>query len=822
MRFATILPLLLSVAAAPLVAQTAEPLPAEEEAEADGTLKSDILVVANRLIGQVDAAQAPIQTLDEAEIQSYGANSLADLVTALSPQTGSGRGRGGGRPVMLVNGQRVSSFREMRNFPPESIRKVEILPEEVALKYGYPPNQRVINFILKDNYSNRAVEFELRAPSNGGFLETQYEASLLKINKANRINLELDIEDSTMLTEAERNVRRDLTTVLLPMGALDEREYRSLVSDSRNITLNGSLAGGTGEGGSTGGYSLNAAFTRNDSRSLFGLDFVTQDNPLTRRRRTDTVEGGATLNRSLGSWRLTTTVDASHTATNTSTDNRRSQISDLRTSTLARSRVLELSSLATLNGSPARLPAGYVSATFKLGFDFDRIRSRGTQNGAEVQLKRGDLTAGFNVAIPIASRRENAMAGLGDLTLNFSGGLNRLSDLGTLTDWSAGLTWSPIEKLSLGASYIFNEDAPSLAQLGSPVVQNFNVPVYDFLNNQSVLATVTTGGNPLLRAAKNRDLKLSANWELPVLRNSSLQVEYFRNRSQNVAAGLPLLTPAIEAAFPGRVGRVGGLLNFIDQRPISLAESNGSRLRWGLNISGPFGKAAAPAAGGGVRAPGAGRPDGAGGPPSGAGRGPGGGTGRPPGAPGGPPGAGGPPGGAGGPPMGGPMMGGPMGGNPNGQGRWNLSVYHTYRFDESVLVAPGGPRLDLLAGDALTGGGVTRHALSAEGGFFYRGVGLRMNGSWNAPTRVRTPNSNLRFGSVTDVDLRLFLNFDQKPKLIKTMPFLKGFRISLEIENLFDSRQRVTDANGVVPISYQADYVDPKGRLIGFDIRKSF
>ncbi len=338
-------------------------------------------------------------------------------------------------------------------------------------------------------------------------------------------------------------------------------------------------------------------------------------------------------------------------------------------------------------------------------------------------------------------------------------------------------------------------------------MQSFNVPVYDFLNQTTVLASITTGGNPLLRAAKNRDLKLSANWELPVLNNSSLQVEYFRNRSQNVAAALPLLTPAIEAAFASRVTRVGGLLTSIDQRPISLAETQGSRLRWGLNISGPLGKAAAPAAG----APGNGRPGGgAGGPPPGAGGGRG-----PSGAPGAGPSGGGPR-------MGGPMMGGPMGGNPNGQGRWNLSVYHTYNFEDSVLVAPGIPRLDLLAGDALTGGGVARHGLSAEGGFFYRGVGLRMNGSWNAPTRVRTPNSNLRFGSVTDVDLRLFLNFDQKPKLIKSMPWLKGFRVSLEIENLFDSRQRVTDATGAVPISYQADYVDPKGRLFGFDIRKSF
>lgn len=171
---------------------------------------------------------------------------------------------------------------------------------------------------------------------------------------------------------------------------------------------------------------------------------------------------------------------------------------------------------------------------------------------------------------------------------------------------------------------------------------------------------------------------------------------------------------------------------------------------------------------------------------------------------------------------------GMMGGGGNGQGRWNLSVFHTLRFSEDVLIASGGPALDLLNGDALTGGGVARHALELEGGAFHKGLGLRFNANWNAPTKLRsTPTTpgggtDLRFGSVFDVDVRAFINFDQKKDIVDAVPFLKGSRLSFKIENILDSRQKVTDNTGTVPLSYQADLLDPRGRVFGIDFRKMF
>lgn len=743
--------------------------PVGDDAQADDT---EILVIANRLRGQVDAPQAPIATLDEADIASYGASSLPDLIAALSPQTGSGRGRGGGMPILLVNGQRVSGFREMRNYPPEAIRRMEILPEEVALRFGYPPNQRVVNLILKDHFSSTAIDLEYGLPTRGGFDLGEGEVSLLRINGPSRLNLSAKLEDVSPLTEGERGVIQSGPAPL--PGALDPADYRTLIADSRQLSFNGTLTRGMGEGGLGGQITVNAAASRNDSRSFSGLRL---DDPLERRTRTDTVEGSLTLNKPVGSWQLTATLDASRAMTDSVIDRSSAPGSDSAASTSD-----SATSLVTLVGRPLRLPAGEVTATVKAGFAYTGIRSEDTRTAmGETRLKRGDLSAGVNLGVPLTSRREGFGDAIGDLSLNLSAGVNRLSDFGTLTDWSAGLTWAPTEKLNFQASYLVNEAAPTLGQLGDPTVLTYNVPVFDVARSQTALVTIISGGNRDLVREKQRDLKLGVTWELPFVDNANLIAEYFRNSSDDVTASFPLLTPAIEAAFPGRVVRgAGGELVSIDRRPITFASQESQRIRYGLNISGAVGKPSADAGPGGPR-----------------------------------PGMGG----------GGFPARGMMGGR-GGQGRWNLSIYHKVQLQDRVTVAENGPVLDLLGGDALSGGGQPRHAIELEGGVFYKGTGLRLNGTWTAPTRLEASgapgSSDLRFGSVFNLDMRLFVDLGQKKAFTDLSPFFKGTRLALTVDNLFDSRQRVTDAAGAVPLSYQADFLDPRGRVIGIDFRKVF
>jgi iron complex outermembrane receptor protein len=105
-------------------------------------------------------------------------------------------------------------------------------------------------------------------------------------------------------------------------------------------------------------------------------------------------------------------------------------------------------------------------------------------------------------------------------------------------------------------------------------------------------------------------------------------------------------------------------------------------------------------------------------------------------------------------------------------------------------------------------------------------MGLRLNGTWSSPVHVdgsgAPGSSTLRFGSVFNIDARLFVDLGQKKSLVRKVPFFKGARVSVRLDNILDSRQRVTDATGAVPIAYQADIVDPKGRSVGLDFRKLF
>ena len=968
--------------AAPETAQAPEPTLTEDDVDA-------IVVTAERIRGQVDTASAPVLELDQQQVAAYGAASIADLVAQLSPQVGTGRGRGG-RPVFLVNGQRITNHREIGRYPPEAIKKVEVLPEEVALKFGFPADQRVINFILQDNYASREVEVELGMPTRGGYSTGQAELGLLRIDGLERLNATASYTRTTPLTEAERGIVQTPGNAPTVATDPDPAGFRTLVGRSEQLEANLTGTYGLGESGSAGQFTLNSQWIHGRTQSFSGLDLasvggdirVIDGDPIERSTNTDTLSLGAGYNTRLGDYQFQATFDGGLTDTESRIDRRRTVAGPV-IADLARSKLWTAGIKGTLIGQPVLLPAGELGVTLNAAYDWDRIESFDTRTAAgETALTRGNLSAGANISLPIASRRDDVLAALGDMNLSIGGGLQHLSDFGTLGNVTGNLIWRPAEPLTLQASYTVREAAPGLGQLGGPTIVNFNVPAYDFRTNQSVLVTQTSGGNPFLQAETQRDLKLSASYDIDWLDRANVLVEYYRNRSEDVTSSFPLLTPDIEAAFPGRVTRdaATGRLTALDVRPVTFAEVKSERLRYGINLFGRLGKPlpegqrsgggfgalmaaarpaqapsgqASPPAPAGTQSPPGGRqgggmmtmdpqrfaqlreqfcasppgtipdlsalpqqmqdrlkgedgqidparvaimrerfcsadggrrfdparfaamrqtlcadlakdpdptaipeeirsrlagPDGAVSPARlkefrdricalptaqarGEGRAKGTGSGRGTGASSGPViVTAGPPSGGGGR-RGGRGGGGgfgPMGGGGDGQGRWNLSLYHTVNLANSVLIAPGGPVLDLLDGDATgSGGGVSRHLIELEGGAFYRGIGLRLSGNYQSATTVRGTglpgSSNLVFDDLATFNLRTFVALDQQKWLVGEDPgFFKNARLSLRVNNIFDVRQRVTDGNGVVPLRYQPFLIDPVGRFVEIEFRKLF
>ena len=160
----------------------------------------------------------------------------------------------------------------------------------------------------------------------------------------------------------------------------------------------------------------------------------------------------------------------------------------------------------------------------------------------------------------------------------------------------------------------------------------------------------------------------------------------------------------------------------------------------------------------------------------------------------------------------------------DGRGRYFFNLTHTVELDNQILIADGGPLLDLLDGDTQSDFGQARHSSRLEAGFFRDGKGLRISGTYTGSARINgneiAGTSPLRFGDVVRFDLRFFADIGRLAGA--ESGFLNGFRMTLRADNIFDAQRRVTDANGNVPLRYQPLLLDPNGRYIGVDFRKIF
>ena len=69
------------------------------------------------------------------------------------------------------------------------------------------------------------------------------------------------------------------------------------------------------------------------------------------------------------------------------------------------------------------------------------------------------------------------------------------------------------------------------------------------------------------------------------------------------------------------------------------------------------------------------------------------------------------------------------------------------------------------------------------------------------------------------INLRLFADAG---RIIPKEKWAKGMRLSLDVLNLTNDRQRVRDSFGETPLQYQRGYRDPIGRTIEIEFRKVF
>ncbi len=888
--------------------------------------EDEIVVTGQPLRGSVIGNIQPEQSLGAADVRALGVTSIAELVTELAPQTN-------GTPVILLNGKRISSFSEIQDIPSEAIARVDILPEQVALSYGYAPTQKVVNIVLRERFRAETVQLRGGTTTQGGRDSGTAEGGMLRIRGDNRFSLNLEYDRAADLLENERGIvsaapgrpyaidgnvtstiaggqidpalsalaGQPVTVAAVPASAAgappslasfvaganapqisDVTRYRTLSPATESFAANATLARALGGVSAT----LNGRLQLSDSDSLQGLSqaaltlpggspfspfasdvtlyrYLMQPGALQQQVRSNTGHVGLTLNGGLGSgwqWSFTGNGDLSITTTRTDrgvatgaiqsaieagdpTVNPYGAFADTLLGTrvvdTARAKSQALQGDLLISGSPFDLPAGKVTTSIRVGASANGFSSRSLRGGiaTSTDYNREIGSGQISVDLPITSRSRAVLGAVGDISVNVNAAAQHYSDFGTLSTLGYGLRWKPVAAVQILASANQDRAAPTGAQITDPLIATPNLSVFDYATGQTVFVTQLSGGNAALRESVRDQFRLTATVKPFEKPNLTLTATYLNSRTRNPIFAFPTPTPALEAAFPQRFLRdADGNLLQIDARPLNFLRAQSEQLRWGFDLSIPLKShiqkviEAWRAAGSkpedrpkeldDIRAvfmrgrqqqqrqEGDAPPP----PPPGDGAGQGGGRGA----------SAGPGGGFRGPPGGG-FGGGPGGG---GGGRLSFSLYHTWHFTENILIAPGIAPLDLLNGDATgSSGGQPRHELQARVGYSNNGIGARLGVDWESGTHVDGAlggNSRLEFGSLATVDLRLFANFGQMPSLVKQVPFLRGARVQVSVDNLFNQRRDVTDAAGMTPLRYQPGYLDPLGRSISISFRKLF
>jgi iron complex outermembrane receptor protein len=802
----------------------------------------DIVVTAER--GSALRGVAPVAVLDANAIAATGATSTGELLRTIRAQTQSGDGQ---EPIFLLNAQRVSGYQEIGTLPPEAIDKVEVLPEAAALKFGYPPTRRLVNFITKRNFRQVQLRATAGTTTDGGSARGQGNVALTRLAGDSRLTLSLEARHTDRLFQSERGIAPDpdilfdaignitapgggeidpalsaaagqiVIVAPVPEGApslagfaaganaprlFDPGPYRTLVARNDALKAEAVVAGRIGAGIAA---SLSLSAEQSRDRSLGGLAVGTL-----------TVPAGNPASPFVGDVLL-------HRAFVEADPLRYNQT------------VTTLHAGALLRGAVAGWRWDFTAS-------IDRLQT-GTlaEHGIDPAAAQAAIRAGTNPFVPLDPSLLSArLVDRSRLRTDTIGAKTVFSSPPVhLPAGEAGLT-ATVEAEQSSADSRTRGANPFELRLARGRVEAavaLDVPLasrrHDFLpfvGELSVNASVK--GRRVGGFGSLTDTTFGLGWG--PFEGVQLQAQLRRSAA---APGLTQLSsPVIEVenvpVFDFRTGRTEIVTLVQGGNPDLLAEHRRSR-SLALNVK-PFAKrelrltatyeattirdqtgtvyaltpsveAILPEL---VTRDASGRLTGVRVQPinffrqrqrqlnlviSANGM-----IGKAPPPPA--PGAKGPP-----PPR--------------------ISYYGgagpTLKFEDRLQLRPGTPELDLLHGETVTGGGGARVQGYFYGGVNYLGNGFSVDGWYGGANRVRNenPESDLRFSPIFKVNFAAFISLHH---FLREQEWTSHTQVRLEVSNLTNARTQVRDANGNTPNRLQEAYLDPVGRTVSLTVRKLF
>jgi hypothetical protein len=838
------------VACAPVAAwaqDSAQPAaqPSQQEAAptSDGEDTRRIGVIGNRTIVASLEDVEPEQTYDEDRIDSYAVSTVGELLDEIHGENGDDD------PSILVNGQPVSDLGDIADLPVEAIASIEALPRGSAQRVNGGAGQRAYNVVLRPQVRSLTATASREMATEGGWAQTKGEAIGTWISGQDRFNVTLRGSESGLLFESERDdfIPRTETTPYSPVGNVipftgtqvdpalsalagqvvtvvalpagntqptlaqlvpganqtnpsTRSLYRTLRSANRPYEL-------TASGNKTLAPWLSLSFngrlnwTKTESYSglpaaRFQIANTNAFTPFTvpvylalndparpLRGRGDNTTGAvsATFNATFGEWRASLLLrfderertylsDFTSSSTLTVAQNTNPFGGTLAaqipvTTRRSHSQNGTREATAEAEGPLFDLWAGPLRARIGAGATWDRLDSTDTIN--TLRFRRHEYAVRAGITIPLTNRALGVLPDLGDSEIAFDIGTADLGSFGTLDRHSIAFNWQPIQWLRLSASEDSEEHAVQPELAAAPQVVTPNVPYFDPLTGQTVDVTTIYGGAGALVNDRLRTRKLSVNATPLPENNLQLNADYIVTDWLNLVGALPPPSTAVAAAFPDRFVRdPSGTLILVDNRSVNFARQHSRLLRLGAGFM--------------VQV----TPDQV-------------------------------------------IPGDRAAGTARRRVRgWRLQVNasHTFLLDSTTVIRPGLPEVDLLDGGAIgIGGGGQRHSSNASLALTRGGTGFRLEaesrgksflviGTLAAPDR-------LTFDPITTVDAKAFAALGEVFPKVK---LLRDTRLTVEVENIFNERQTVTNSANAIPQAYQPIYRDPIGRTFLVEIRKVF
>lgn len=156
-----------------------------------------------------------------------------------------------------------------------------------------------------------------------------------------------------------------------------------------------------------------------------------------------------------------------------------------------------------------------------------------------------------------------------------------------------------------------------------------------------------------------------------------------------------------------------------------------------------------------------------------------------------------------------------------------IGLTHNWQLANRLVLAPGLPELDRLAGD---GGGVPRHQLSLTADSRFGSWGLNASANWRGPARIRRVSGqdgpdDLRLEALLMVDIKLGYTMQTAaPSADGESPARRvpGTRLELQVDNLFDARPGASLGDGRPAPGYGRDNQDPLGRTVRLTLSRRF